>query len=309
MANRFLRTGTIDRKTYSDQLSKTFDVMWLRSKKEVTALQPFFDKTNVNEGDTYVIGNVGSALTMPVVNEDTDKKPFAQPAPGSSKTITLYPYRLFVRVTDNMMRMQRYGRVEGMVSGLPQAAMAKLEYLRAAIFNGAFSGTDGADSLALCYDSHPHENSEFGTWDNLGTGAMTVGNLHALLTLGLNMTNEFGRPYPVNLKRLLIPTALKRTAEENKVAAYDPETALNTPQVLINALTYTVSPHLTDSDAYFAFGDLQGEEKGIHEVSLMDPSVADDEPANVDIVLQKRVKFIVGFGFSTSKNVYGSAGA
>jgi len=300
----------MDRKTYSDQLSKTFDVMWLRAKDEVSVLAPYFHKINISEGDTFRIGDVGSSLTMPVRNEDTAKRPYAHVAPGFSKELTLLPYRLFVRVTDNMRRMERYGKVAGMVSGLPNAAKAKIEYQRVDIFNSqTFSGTAGADSLALCHDTHPHQNIEYGTWDNLGTGVATVGNLHALRLLGQKMTNEWGRPMPVTLKDWLIPPDLQRTFEEIKIAPKDPETALNTPNVLINGMQYVMSPHLTDTDAYFGFGDLTGEEKGIYEVSLMDPSVADVTDGDPDIVLHKRIKAVNAFGYGTSKNIFASAGA
>ena len=308
--NKFFRSGTVDRKTYSDQLSKTFDVMWLRSKAEVTELQEFFETINMSEGDTFKIGSVGSSLTYPIRNEDTDTKPFAQVATGYNKTITVYPYRLFVRVTDNMRRMERYSKVEGMVSGLPMAAVAKKEAMRATIFNSqTFSGTAGADSLALCHNSHPHENTEYGTWDNLSTGVLNVDNLHTLRLLADKMTNEFGRPYPVELKKLLIPPDLRRKAAELMRADMDPESALNTPNVLINEMTYKVSHKLTDTDAYFGFGNLKGEERGILEVSLMAPEVKDDEPANVDILIQKRIKFICAFGYTRSKNIVASAGA
>jgi len=306
---RYFRDGTIDRKGYAEQLDKSIDLMWLRSKEEVSRLAPFFNQQSITEGDTWKIDSVGQALPLPVRNEDTEKKPFAQPAKGFPKTITVYPYRLFVRVTANMMLTQRFGRVNGMVSGLPMAAVAKLEALRAVVFNSqAFSGTAGSDSLSLCNDSHPHLNPEYGTWDNLGTGPMTVSNVHALRLLGQNMTNEFGRPYMVTITDLMFSTALERKAEEIRIAKKDPETALNTPHVLINDLAYTVVPRLTSTTAYFGFGQLRDEEKGIYEVTRLAPTVDNDEPANVDIPFQKRVKFLVGFGYATSQNVYGSAG-
>lgn len=307
MANRFFRSGTIDRKTYSDQLSKTFDVMWLRAQGMVMRLERYFSQETLANGDEFRIGSVGSGLSLPVENEDTAELPQTQPATGFSKTLTMVPYRTSVKVTDNMRIMERYSKVEGMVSGLPNSGNQKREYLRAGIINGAFTGTAGADSLALCYDSHPHENNEMGTWDNLGTGALTVGNLHALRLLGQKMTDEWGRPMQVTLQDLLIPPDLERKAQELKIAEKDPETALNTPNVLIR-MGYVVSPHLSSTTAYFGFGDLQGEAKGIHEVTLQAPNVKDTTKPNVDIIIFKRLKMVLAVGYSQSKNIFGSVG-
>jgi hypothetical protein len=188
--------------------------------------------------------------------------------------------------------------------------MRTKERLRARIFNSyAFSGTEGADNLPLCDNSHPHERTEEGTWDNLGTGDLTVDTAHALRLLGQNMTDDAGEPYPVDITEWLIPTALERKMEEIKVAPKDPETSLNTPNVLIKGQTYTVSPHLSDTDAYFAFGNLEGEEKGIYEVVLIADETINNSPSDGRIVLDRTVKMFVAYGFARSKNVYGSAGA
>jgi len=308
---RFAKLGIVDRKQYADQLSRDFDLMWLRSNEEISETEDMVVRWDVanGTGDNIKIGNTGSALQLPVKNEDTDAKPFAQPAPGYNKTITLYPYRQFVRVTDNMMRMQRYNMVSGMVSGMPNAAKAKRELLRVALWNGAFSGTDGSDSFSLCYDSHPHENPEMGTWDNLTTGPLGVDNLHAARLLGQKMKNEWGRPMPVKHTMLAIPPDLERTAQEIRIAKFNPENALNQPNVLITDLSYKVVHNFSSTTAWFVYAKpANKEEFGIYEAVLMDPSVDDDEPGNVDIVWQKRIKFIVGYGFTRTKYVIGSAG-
>jgi len=307
--NAFLRPGVMDRKTYTDLVSRNFDTMWAKSNEEVSMLDQFFYTVDADGGEDYRIGNLTTRLSMPIRNEDTDDMPYSQPAPGFSKTITFYPYRMAIRVTDTMRRMDRYAKIPQAVSGLPNSAKAKLEYLRVDQFNSyAFSGTTGADSLSLCYDSHPHENVEMGTWDNLSTGPASVGNLHTARQLGLKMTNEWGRPQMVQIKRWLIPIALDKTFQEIQVAPMDPETALNTPNVYLKGNQFVVSPHLSSETAYFGFGDMTGDEHGIYEVFLMRPGVADNSPANADIITDKRIKFIVGHGFSTSKNVVGSAG-
>lgn len=306
---RFMKAGIVDRKSYPDQLSRDFDVMWTRSLEEPAVLDQFFVTMDESEGDNFKISNIGANLDMPIANEDTEKLPYTQVAPGLSKTLTYVPYRMGVRATDTQRAMERYAKLSSMVSGLPAASMSKLEYLRVAIFDNSFSGTAGADDLPLCSNSHPHENIEYGAWDNLGTGPASVGNLHAQRQLALKMTNEWGRPMPVDIRDWLIPTDLDQTFEEIKVAKQDPETALNTPNVLINNRGYVCSRHLSSTTAYWGFADLTGEARGIFEVFLQRPNVKNNNPENVDIIFDKRIKFIVAHGFATSKNVFGSAGS
>jgi hypothetical protein len=69
-----------------------------------------------------------------------------------------------------------------------------------------------------------------------------------------------------------------------------------------------VSPHLSSSTAYFGFGDKTGEDKGLLEMYLLRPNLANLGNNPVDIPIDKRVKMIVKVGFTVSKNAYGSAG-
>ena len=307
MANHFAQPGIIQRDVYVDLLDKSMDLVWLRKDRHEGNLSQFFSKLRA-DSMSYKISSVGQSLRLPKENEDTAPMPYATPATGYDKNLTLVPYRLAVRVTDTMRRADRFGKVPGMLGGLPKAAMRKLEYLRASIINNAFTGTAGADGKPLVGDDHPHENNEAGTWDNEGTGALTHGNLQTLRLLADKQDNEHGYPDPVMLRNLLLSPDLRQKAEELVGAKLMPENALNQPNVLIRNLNIVVSPFMSSTTAYFGFGDLDGEEKGIYEVYLMDPEIAKNSPTNAHILFDRVIKFIVKMGFSASKNVYGSVG-
>jgi len=299
--------GIMDIDTYVDNLDRAIELLWMRKDSHKGVLAKYFDAQDVESISTSV-SSVGQTVRMPVENNDTEELPYVQPAPGKKMTFTLVNYRVGIRVTDTMIRADRFGKIVGMCGGLVMSAERRLEYLRAAILNGAFSGTAGEDSLALCYDTHPDYDPGASTWDNLGTGALTGPNLQALRLLGQKMTNEIGAPDQVTLMDLCVPPDLEQKAKELTTATLTAENSLNTPTVLIKNMGVTVSPHLTSTTAYFGFGDKTGEDKGLLEMYLMRPSLANLGNNPVDIPIDKRVKMICKVAFTRSKNVYGSAG-
>lgn len=309
MPNQFAKPGVMVPQTYADNLDAAIELMWMRRNEFAGELGQFFEPISA-ESTSFKMSSVSSVLGLVRENEDTDAMPYDQPAPGYDTTFSLVNYRLAVRVTDTMLRADRQGKIMAMVQGLPKSIMRKKEYLRAAIFANAFTSGTGGDGSYLCYDSHAHENPEAGTWDNLGTGALTYGNLQALRLLQDKMTNEGGFSDPVVSQKLLIPPDLRQKAEELIGATLMPENALNQPVTLIKDIQIVVGHFLTSTTAYFVFGDLQGDNKGLYDVSLLDENLADCKPSdNPDIVWAKRAKMIWTTGFTCGKNIAGSTGS
>jgi hypothetical protein len=309
---QFTKNGTLDRGAGAakELLDKTFDVMWMRRDEFDPITESLFEKvSHQNAGDTFKITDVGSVFPLPKRNDDTEPLPRDTPAPGFPKTVQLYAYRQAAYVTDTLVRTQVWQMAERMVKGLVKGPRRMAEYQRTAIFDGAFAGTDGSDSFALCYDSHPHENTEAGTWDNLLTGPLTHGNLQAARLLFRTMTNEQGFPEPVMPKRIMVPPALEQKARELTSAVLMPETTVNQPNVLIRDLEILVNPFLTSATAWFLIGDLSGYDRGLYEITAIPFNVKDCRPSdNPDIVWAKRTKVMNAVAFSRTKNVVGSAG-
>uniref|UniRef100_A0A6M3IG07 Putative capsid protein n=1 Tax=viral metagenome TaxID=1070528 RepID=A0A6M3IG07_9ZZZZ len=305
--------SVITKTTYPDLLNKAIDVVWMR-RDEVAGnvLGQFFDTQSKSEGLTHVISSVSSVLPLPIENEDTEALPYHASAPGFDKTFTVVNYRSGIRVTRTMIEADRFSKINQMISGQIKSAMRKDEYMRAAILNNAFTGDDGADAKDLCDDAHPQERTDMTsntTWDNKSTGALTLANLHALRLLTRKMTNEAGDPDPVMSNTLLVPEDLEQKANELVGATAKPEGALNDPNVLIRGLKIVVSPYLSSATQYYIFGDRQGENKGLHEIVLSDWSIMDNTPSNADIVIDKRIRGVKTFGFTVSRNIFGSTGS
>jgi len=309
MANQFSSTGTID-KSVVLLLDRAIDAVFMqRNELAGAVLGQFFDKVSIGEGLDYVIASVTSQLPFPQENEDTEALPYFTAAPGFKKTLTVTEYRAGIRIARIIIESQRHKQAMAMATGQAKSAARLDEYLRASIFNNSMSGTSGADSLSLCHDSHPLENPEAGTWDNKSTGAMSGPNLHTMRLLARKMVDAMGDPDWQMPVALLVPEDLEQTALELTKSDGKPGTALNDPNVLINGMKVVISPYLSSAVQHFLICDRQGEEKGLHEVVLSDWNIANNSPANVDIVLDKRIRAVKGFGFSRSKNVIGSTGA
>lgn len=304
---QFTKLGVIQRDAYPDLLDKSMDVVWNRRDEFRGELGQFFETIDA-ESDTFKISSIGSALPLPKENEDTDGIPMEQPAPGHTKTITLIPYRQGIRVTDSMVSTERFGKVASMVQGIVKSPMQLREYQRATVFDNAFSGTAGADSLSLCSNSHPHENITAGTWDNLTTGVLNGDNLQAAHLLHRKIKNEQNNPDPVRPRVLLIPPDLLQMAEELTASVQKPETALNQPNVLIKSFGIVVSEYLNSTTAWFTIGDLTGEERGLVEIVNQALNIKPMAP-ETDILFARRSKSIHAVTFTLSKNVVGSAGS
>ena len=127
------------------------------------------------------------------------------------------------------------------------------------------------------------------------------------------MVDEHGDPDPVNIKWLLVPTANQQEALELTSFGDAPRTkpggATNDPNVLVNEVQVVTSPYLTSTTAFVLVGDRTGPAKGLHEVVLQDWNMKNNSPKNADIIIDKRIKAIKTFGFTTSRNVFGNAGA
>lgn len=301
--------GAITIDSHIDLLDKAIETIWMQRNEFTGKLAKYFMRVQGQGGVDMKMSNVGSTLPLPQKNEDNEALPYFEPPNGFAKTYTYINYRSGIRVLRSAMESDRFSKVMQMVTGQAKSAFRLDEYLRAGIFDNAFTGTSGADSLSLCNDSHTNEASETGTWDNASTGALSGPNLQALRLLGANMTDAQGDPDPVMFGDLVVPTALEQKAKELINSVKDAETALNTETQLITGFDVVVSEYLSSTTQYFLVGDRQGEQKGLFEIVLADWTVTDNKPANADIVVDKRVRGRKVIDYHTSRNIVGSTGA
>jgi hypothetical protein len=72
-----------------------------------------------------------------------------------------------------------------------------------------------------------------------------------------------------------------------------------------------VSPYLglSSSTQYFCMGNRESYDKGLHQITLIPWNIKNNNPANADIVVDKRIKAVHAIGFTVSKNIFGSTGS
>jgi len=136
--------------------------------------------------------------------------------------------------------------------GLAQARIRTREKLAAAIFNGAFVGTDGGDGQPLCSSSHPYSPSDATTQDNAGTTALSAVSIEATRRIGLTgVYNNRGELVDVNYDLLLVPVNLEETAYEVINSKGKVETANNNANFHYGRYKMAVWRRLTDSNNWF----------------------------------------------------------
>lgn len=306
--NQFSRAGVQWKYANPQMVRRDIDMMWERRNEFSGVLDQFFAVVNKKDGATHVISSVGSAVPLPIENEDTEPLPIVQAAPGLPTTFTVVSYRSSVRVTANALLMDTSGKIRRTITGPIKAAMRFDEYMRANPFANAFTGTAGADSQPMCANSHPNLNHDTGTWDNLISGALSGPNLQSAVLLMDTMTDEQGDPMDVNSQKVLVHPSEYQTALELTQTLKKPQGMLNDKNVIITMLDVVKSKYMSSSGAFFVTGDLEGEERGLLEVQLMDWNMRSTGKEETDIPIWDRIKGVKTFGLTVTKNIVGSAG-
>lgn len=309
MANQFpAAQGAYQRDTYPDLLNAAIDVIWLRRDEDIEdPLAKYFQTIDADGGSTFVLSTVGSELTRPVkVADDTEELPLAISAPGYDTTLTFELYKLGIQATKLMIDMDRQGMIPSMLGGLMKSFLRQIHAKRAKVLTDGFSNT-GPDTVSLFNDSHPHENPEAGTWDNLGTGDISGANLQALHLILRLMENSYGDPDPVQPVELIVHPNDLNAALRLVNSPQEAESSLNAMTQIIKGLKVSDNAYLPDTDSYYLFGNRTGYDKGLFEVYLNRPEIADLE-AKTDIPIRKRIRWCGVLGCYASKNVAASAG-
>ena len=305
---QFTGNATVDKNTNIDLLSAEIDVVFMRTNEAPLSLAQFYNTETRSEGTEWVVSSVGSALPLPQINEDTDNLPYFTSPPGFKTTISKLNFRSGIRVTDTMLTLDRQNKTREITMGQAKSAVRLDEYMRAVAFNNGFATTTLADGVYMFSASHPHENAEAGTWDNLATGALTGANLQAARLKMEKIDDEQGDPMDITPMGVLISVDMEQKALELIKSTKVAEDGLNAETQLINSFSIVKTKYLTSTTAFFVFGNMTGYAKGLMEIVAQDWNIKNNSPSNVDIVIDKRIKAIKAFGAMPTKNFVGSTG-
>ncbi len=126
------------------------------------------------------------------------------------------------------------------------------EKLSAAIFNGAFTGTDGPDSLSLCHGSHPYSPDDATTQSNSGSSALSATSIEATRRIGhTDIFNDRGELMIVNYDTILCTINNEEKAYHVINSSGQVNTANNNPNIHKGRYTSIIWDRLTDSNNWW----------------------------------------------------------
>lgn len=122
----------------------------------------------------------------------------------------------------------------------------------ATLFNGAFTGTDGPDSLPLCSASHPYSPNDSTVMSNAGSTALSATAVEATRRIGhTSIYNDRGELMLVNYDTILCTVNNEETAWAIINSKGQVETANNNRNFHYGRYNLAVWDRLTDSNNWF----------------------------------------------------------
>lgn len=232
---------------------------------------------------------------------------------GSEKEYTPVRFAEGYKITQEMIDHELYGQVEKFERALIKSAVDLQEVTAALLLNNGFVTTSsdgfsatGFDSLALFSTAHTRLDggavlrNRPSTDADLGVTALQS----ALIDWHTQNLDERGRPQLIRPKLLIVHPNDIFTARELLQSEFKPGTANNEVNAIREeGLTFMVSHYVTDTDAWFLFGD-QHDCNFIWDVR---PRGGMEEDFDTEVIKRKVVEgFIVGHG--EWRGTYGSSG-
>lgn len=156
-------------------------------------------------------------------------------------------YALGYKVTDKLVRNERYGQVQKLEAALREAADDTTETFAFALLNYATTTTiaTGFDGLALASSAHTRMDGG-ATQSNYLNTALSLAGLGDALIAARKFKNDRGRPITITPRKLYVPADLMLTAEELVGSPNKPTLAADlTDQNQINVVgRYGLSPEV-----------------------------------------------------------------
>jgi len=273
-------------KAFPLQLDRTIVDMFYDN---FTAQEPLWKKlmkkTKGPKGADYVradLAGLGSYLREAAEGEAVE---YDVPSEGKKITRTYKKYQLGFQVTEEMLEDELHDKIKSMSSSLGKAAAFTIEARVWALFNSAFGTTvsTAKDGKAIIASNHASIRSGT-TTSNVISGDLDTTTLQQAWEYFQNLTGEDDLPIGAVLKMLVVPLAeqwkaaelLKSTGRvfdsgdraaglynkglvDSGGTKYAPQAGMNMLNPSMNVVSswdYMPVRYLTDSDMWFAIGDL-----------------------------------------------------
>lgn len=168
------------------------------------------------------------------------------------KTFTFPEKALGIKVERKLYDDDLFGVIDQRPRSMALSSARTREKTAAAMWNRAFVGTDGPDSLSLCNSSHPLGPDNATTWDNSGTSALSPTSVEATRRIGMqSILNDRGELLSVNYDTILCSVYNEEIAYEIINSTGKVDTADNNPNFHKGRYKLAVWPRLTSPNNWF----------------------------------------------------------
>jgi len=231
---------------------------------------------------------------------------FGDYAQGTEKTYTHTTYAEAFDVSEEMIEDNQWKGIMKSAKEMARGGYAAKENNAADVLNNAFSSGTGADGSYLCVTNHNLINSG-STGSNAMTTVLSAEGLEDAYALADATVNEANIIIPTNFTTLVVPPALRRTAEELKGSDKTPESANNAINVYQNEITkIVVDPYLSSSTAWFLI-DTSTDCRGKFFWRVKPQFRNDSDVYSQNFLMKARERF--SYGHTDWQGVIGSTGA
>jgi len=189
--------------------------------------------------------------------DEGDQFSFFSMAQGSDKTLVVKKFGLGASISEEAMRDGKFDLVSLAIQHMARSARESKEIRRANIFNNGFTSETTADGQPIFDQAHIKPlggtfRNELAVAADLSQSTLDT----ALVDFRTQFTSDNGLINMIQPRILLVPPQLERQSKELIGSQLKPETANNDLNAFLeDGLRVVVSPHLTDTDAWFILAD------------------------------------------------------
>lgn len=195
---------------------------------------------------------------LPLMNAITegDNYTFARAKAGASKTLSIVKYGLGISVSEELIADGKFDLLGDMIRKLGKSAMESQEIAGMDLLNNGFTASTGtltADGLSLFNTAHTLPGGlTFRNRPSVDVDLSPSALDSALTDFATQFVGDSGIKMMIKPKYLVVPAALERYAKELVQSQNKADTADNNMNPFLqDNLQVVMSPHLTDSDAWF----------------------------------------------------------
>ena len=230
---------------------------------------------------------------------------YVDPAQGYQKEYVNVTYALGASVTREMVEDEQYNYINSIPSMMAESMRQTEETVAANVLNNAFDTATSADGASIINASHTLVMG--GTQGNKPSVAadLAQASLEQSFIDIMNWLDDQSLKIRIMPTTLVVPPALRFTAEKILQTQYEVGSADNTINPMKGAVKLVVNPWLTDTDAWFLITDANN---GLTFYNRRNRDLQKDGDFDADIMKFKTTRRF-SVGCTDWRGVYGSAGA